>query len=134
MDLLAQRSLITKIPIVIVIPGFVDFTANDILGVWHRISSPAGHLFIPGKVYITAKGAGSTNTVQFVLQISTNSGSSFSAAHSGTLDLATSSHNPSAISPTWSVTPWNDGDLLRLDLTQSDPAAYGIQLQIHPAV
>lgn len=131
MDLVVERSPRDKDPISIIIPGPVDVVANDICGAWFRVTRPNGDTFKPGKVHITAKGAATTTSVKFDILVSTNHGSSFTTALSATLTLSTSVHFVD-LTPTWSIADFNDGDLIRVDLTQIDAACYGVLIQIFP--
>lgn len=121
------------LPITVICPGFVNVVANDIIGGWYRVTRPLGDTFQPGKVYVTAKGTATSATVKFDVKVSTNDGSSWTTALGSTkIELPTGVHINEQLALTWAITDFNDGDLIRIDIIQADPSAYGIMFQIFP--
>lgn len=123
MDLIAQRSRVTPPVITIVIPGPVGGVGTDVTANWFRV--PVGGLNLVGaKAHIVAKTVpgGGTNPSWDIMR-STNSGSSFAtilpSGASNKLPL-TVGNRTADLTPAWTTTLLNEGDLLRVDVVATD--------------
>lgn len=102
--------------ILILLPGFIGPVANDLASGWlymDRDITTAGAV-----VHITAKTAPGATDVHYRLEKSSNNGTSFAAIHSGSLTLPHGDH-VATVTPTW-TDDLAEGELLRIDLTQTD--------------
>ena len=112
----------SKSPIItIILPGLTPAVGTDITSNWLRV--PAGGLnFVGATAHIVARTApAGSNAVIFDLKYSTNNGSSFSdLLGSPKLTLAVGSRVADIATPNWQVTTLDEGDLIRVDVTQID--------------
>lgn len=120
----------TTVPTVlsIFLPGFVGPTGNDITNNWFRI--PKGGLDLTNATahIVMRTAAGTTDPIWDVL-VSTDNGGSFTSILPATKLVATHGNKVTDLTPAWVTTSLDEGDLLRVDLTQTDDGS-GADIEI----
>lgn len=106
-------------------PGYLVL-GTDVAGNWFRVN--ATFTLLGATVEMVIQNDLNNTSAIFVLQRSTNNGGSWSTI--GTWTFSTGVHTDSE-SPTWSVDDLDEGDLLRLNCTQTDDfTGYGLSMYI----
>lgn len=106
--------------IVILMPGFIGPVFADVTFQWFRVT---GDLKIGAKAHIVMRTAPGTTAPAWDIMRSTNNGASFStilpAGASNKLQMPVGQLTVD-LTPAWTVTDLADGDLLRVDIVQTD--------------
>lgn len=123
----------TSPPIItIILPGFIGPVDTDVTNTWFRV--PAGGLDLTNAtVHIVAKQTAGGSNPSWDIMRSTDHGSTFTtilpSGAANKLQLTTGVHYID-LTPAWTVTTLDEGDLLRVDVVATDSSATGADIVI----
>lgn len=119
----------SRVTITIILPGFIDTVANDITANWLRIEDTFELTDSVTAVHFVAKTV-PASAIKVDIKKSTNDGSSFSTILSTPM---TFTGHVTDLTPTWAGGDLEEGDLLRVDITQKDDSCSGVFIQLRNA-